>query len=196
VILTLVLAGAAVTATAVIRPRYLQASGSAPPAPIAARTAHHQQVIDLLGSVVSRSHMVLDVRPPGATPYREIILWLEDHEHLGRIDPDEIGVISHSAVLHTISLHHLAAADDGTDEPTPPLSDLTAPSFGGVWRDRPDVVRRHLASGVETFDVEEIATTGDARSLLCITLTWAADSVDGPDQASVLLDAMLSRDDQ
>ena len=56
--MTLALFGALAATAAVVTPAYLSASGPATPAPVTARMLAHQQMIELLGSLISRSREV------------------------------------------------------------------------------------------------------------------------------------------
>jgi hypothetical protein len=205
-LLTLSLLGA-LAAVAVVTPAYLLASGPAAPEPVAARVPAHQEMIELLGSLISRSREVLAVHERGSSPYLEIVLWLEDAENQGRIDPDEIAVITHSEVMRTIS--YFGLPEDGEaggreDAESPPArstffeggSDIRVPSFCATWRSRPDVQQRVLGVGVALMDVQRLPTARDGRTMLRISLTWASDLADGSDEASVLVDVLMRPDQE
>jgi hypothetical protein len=157
---------------------------------VTAAASAHQAVIDLLASVVTRSSAVLAVHERGATPYVEIVLWIEDGAGAGRIDAREVAVISHSAVLRTVWLAQ-AIDDSGPHradplaQPAPPLSsaEASSPEFPAAFRARPDVQRRLIATEVADL---ALVRHGDR---LRLTLTWGADSADGADEAAVLFEA-------
>jgi hypothetical protein len=197
-LVTISLIGALAATAVIVTPAYLHASSSARPEPVIARLPAHQQMIELLGSLVSRSREVLAVHQRQASPYLELVLWLEDGANPGRIDPAEVAVITHSEVLRTISFFGLKEAD-ASDEAQPAKaagwvdepSDIGSASFCAAWRSRPDVRQRVLGSSVATMEVEPLTDAGDGRALLRISLTWAPDLVDGPDEASVLVDVLM-----
>lgn len=158
----------------------------APRGSVAAAASAHQAVIDLLASIVARSNAVLAVHERGATPYVEIVLWIEDGTGAGRIDAREVAVISHSAVLRTVWLAQTnPRRADALAQPAPPLSsaEASSPDFPTAFRARLDVQRRLIAT-----DVADLALRhhGDRFRL---TLTWGADSADGADEAAVLFEA-------
>ena len=117
----------------------------------------------------------------------------------GTLDLDEIAVISHSAVTQTIELWALegdpvaARADlrqlvGGSSGPELSLAALAAPRFCQRWRDFAHTSRRTLAKGVSNMRIGQSSMGGDGPPPLEISLTWAGDTSDGPDKASVLID--------
>jgi len=197
-LVTISLIGALAATAVIVTPAYLHASSSARPEPVIARLPAHQQMIETLGSLVSRSKEVLAVHRREASPYLELVVWLEDGANPGRIDPAEAAVITHSEVLRTISFFGLKEADEADEAPESKAvgwigeeSDIGSASFCAAWRSRPDVRQRVLGSSVATMEVQRVAEGGDGRALLRISLTWAPDLVDGPDEASVLVDVLM-----
>ncbi len=203
-VVTFSVLGVLVSAAAVVSPRFLQASAiDATSQEVTARTSQHQQMIETLGSLISRSREVMAIHDRGATPFVELVLWLEDTKNPGRIDPYEIAVISHSEVLHAIYFYSLDepdeeqvtdSSDDAAVQPASDwswLSDVRRPSFCALWRDRPDIRQRILAVGVSQMVVNPGERSDSDNALLRISLTWADDSADGADEASVLTDVVL-----
>jgi len=203
VLWALFVAGTVVTTAVVVTPRYLLAD--ADPAAVRARGEEHQQIFALFADLVSRSKEVVVVNQRGATPFLELVVWLEDAEHLGVIDPEEIAVITHSEVLQTITMHTLdvsAAAPDplGAGEAperpkAPTRSDIRAPGFCAAFRDRPGVTRRLLARGIARLEAEPQVDSRTGRSKLRISFIWDGESADGEDEASALMDVYMRTDD-
>jgi hypothetical protein len=193
------------TVAVVVGPAYLRADES-PPADEPAALERHQQIIDALAALMSRSTEIIAIHASTDSSYTEIVLWLDDRTAPGRIDPGEIAVLTHSAVLHTIWFHTLEPAVDDPDDVLTKLtneaasleplewSDMQDAGFCSAWRHRPDIQRRLIASGVARLDVERIARSDNRSVLLRIALTWAAESADGPDRASSVLDVIMRRD--
>lgn len=198
-LVTLSLLGALAATAAVITPAYLSASGPEGAEAVTARMPAHHQMIELLGSLISRSREVLAVHQRGPGPYLEIVLWLDDADNPGLIDPDEVAVITHSEVLRTISYFALPGPEEEA-EPEEGLcwdtsaSDIRTLAFCAAWRSRPDVRQRVLGTGIAAMDVQRLPPQEGGRTLLCISLTWTSDLADGPDEASVLLDVLMRPD--
>ena len=178
----------------VVTPRYLTAQSIASDV-VAARNPLNQQFINGLGALIGRSVEVLAVRPRGATPYSELVLWLEDGGRPGRLDPPELAVLSHSEVLQTIVLYQRF---EGESEASSVLDRAAAQSAGFCdrWRSDSLVAPTVLATGVADMRIEQTGRPYEATQRLRITLTWSSDSSDGPDEASVLVDAAMCNDAQ
>jgi hypothetical protein len=194
------------TAAIVVAPAYLRADDGQPSGEPASVEAH-QKMIDALAELISRSTEVLAIHEPAGSSYTELVLWLDDRERPGQIDPPELAVVSHSAVLHTIWFYTSEQTDRDSDdgallgvesEPSETTSlrwsDIQRPGFCSTWRHRPDIQRRLIASGVSAFEIEHLGRSGNRSVLLRIALTWSADSADGPDRASTVLDAIMRRE--
>jgi len=180
-----------VAATAfVVTPRYLVASDETVPEVTAARVPAHQVTIDTLAAYVARSREVLAVHQRGESPFLEVVLWVDDTHNKGEIDIDEVAVISHSAILHTICLYERRRPEDESESPMLPASDIQSPAFCDAWRSRPDVTRRVLATRVSGMTIEDVHSNDDGRAVKMMALTWSPESADGPDEASVLLDVI------
>jgi hypothetical protein len=188
--------GAFGVTAAMVTPRFL-AGGEMPPRTTTASMPVHQRLIESLAALLGRSVAVVAIQDRGATPYEEAVLWLEDIENPGRIDPAELAVISHSRVLQTITYYGLDPDVSGDDVPTTAWMerfDLTGPEFAVRWRAHPSVVSRVLAVGVSDMQLERLGTAHRGSGLLRISLTWDSHSTDGADEASVLVEAALRRE--
>jgi hypothetical protein len=197
-LITLSLLSTLLVTAAVVRPRYLHASGQTASALRSAADPDHQAMIELLGELISRSRQVLAIHQRGDRPFLELVLWLEDGSNFGVVDPGELAVIGHSELLQTISIWMLAEPDgeeDGDDEAVSAevMSDICRPEFCDAWRDRPDVARRMLAGRVASMEAKLEETSQNSSTLLRISLTWASEWTDHPDEASVLLDVATRR---
>jgi hypothetical protein len=199
VLLTLSVVGTLTVTTVVLAPRYL-AADSPPPQAVAAASVVHQELIDNLAEIVGRSVGVLAVHERGPTPYAEIVLWLADAPGGtdGKPDDQELAVLSHSAVLQTVTIYRLPADEKTTVGPV--LESRGGPAFCDRFRAHPGVVPLVLARGVSDMRVERVASTQDewvawgrwgGLQRLRLSLTWASDSVDGPDEASVLVNTVM-----
>jgi hypothetical protein len=198
VLVTLSLVGTLTVTTVLVAPRYLAAE---PPAPqgVGAASVVHQELIDDLAGIVGRSVGVLAVHEPGPTPYMEMVLWLTDGPGAtdGRPDDRELAVLSHSAVLQTITIYRLAADEEMAG---PVLDALGGTAFCDRWRAHPNVVPLVLARGVSDMRVGRVDSAHDewvawgtwgGLQRLRLSLTWASDSTDGPDEASVLVNTVM-----
>ena len=143
-----------------------------------------------------------------------VVVWDNDDENSGVIDPREIKVISHSPLLRTITVYTLeskAAPADATSKIQPgtvtgvasgaprhpsalrltgPLdrAAVSAPVFCDRWRSTPSVEPRTFATGISDMRIDAIGTKdGNELSLLRLTLRWSADSADGPGEAIALI---------
>jgi hypothetical protein len=199
VLLTLSLVGGLTVTTVVLAPRYLAADTPEPVA-VTADSIVHQDLIESLAEIVGRSVGVLTVNERGPTPYVEMVLWLADDAAGtdGKPDVQELAVLSHSAILQTITIYRLAPDENAAEGPT--LDLRSAPDFCNRWRAHPGVAPLVLARGVSDMRVERVSSAQDewvawgswgGLQRLRLSLTWASDSVDGPDEASVLVDTVL-----
>ena len=199
VLLTLSLVGTVTVTTVVLAPRYL-AADTPPPQEVAAAGVVHQELIDGLARIVGQSVGVLAVHDRGPTPYMEMVLWLSDAPGGvgGRPDDRELAVLSHSAVLQTITIYRLAADEETTAGPI--LDSRRGPEFCNRWRAHPEVMPLVLARGVSDMRVEQVVSDQDewvawgtwgGLQRLRLSLTWAPDSTDGPDEASVLVNTVM-----
>jgi hypothetical protein len=198
-LVTLSILGALTVGTIFVAPQYLAAQQPQALSVIAAGNPTHQALIDNLAIVVEQSVGVLAIHPRGATPYEEVVLWLLDNDDSGapgRADEAELAVLSHSSVLHTVTVYqmtgHAAAGSFGVSR--------TSAEFCRRWRADERVKSVVLGRGVANMRIEPVGEQQDqwgesgqwgALQRLRLTLTWGRDSVDGADEASVLVDTVL-----
>lgn len=200
-LLTLSVVGTLTVTTVVVAPRYLAADGPHEPQGVPAGHPAHQELIDNVAQVIARSVGVLAIHERGPTPYMEMVLWLTDHPRGvdGRPDDRELAVLSHSAVLQTITIYCLPL-EDQANHPPPNAARRDSPAFCDRWRANPHVVPLVLARGVASMRVEPVGGAQDEWSewgiwgglqRLRLTLTWASDSADGPDEASAIVHTVI-----
>lgn len=212
VLITLSIIAALGVTTVILAPRYLVAGPSwedVQPRLVTASQGGHRQLADSLALLVARSVGVLAIHQRGATPYLEVVLWLDDSSGSvrGRADTCELAVLSHSAVLRTITLYRLEQApqDDPLDGAADPLAGppRDSPEFCNRWRADPRMTPLILARGVSDMRLEPVGIAEDewdeqgkwgGFQRLLLSLTWAPDSADGADEASVLVDTVMFSD--
>ncbi len=182
---------ATLSATAVIfAPRYLNASPTAA-AVVAAQSEANQQTIELIANLIGRSVEVMAVRQRGATPYLELVLWLDDRDDAGQVNRGELAVLSHSEILQTVILYELAPDENDLTWQSVPRSGVLSPGFCDAWRADKAVTPRVLATGIAQMQVHEGGQPEAGVQPLQLTLTWAPNSADGSDEASVFVDAAV-----
>jgi hypothetical protein len=188
-------------AALVLEPRIIFGEpGQAGPADAAVAAAHrpHQDLVNRLAALVGQSVGVLGIHPRGAGPYEEIVLWVDDGTPGGAGVPDEaeIAIVSHSRVMRTITIYRIV----GPGPPARRTAGLETPAFCEALRADRRCGTLVAAAGVADMRVETVAraaaepTAQGARAerrRLRLTLTWAPDSADGPDEASVVVDTTL-----
>ncbi len=155
---------------------------------IVAADPSHQNTIEIFAGILARSRAVLALHDRGETPYEEIVLWIEDRERPGRIDPHEVVVISHSKILQTLTYY-------GVDkiEGSLPLSsaELKTTRFCDQRRTNPGTTVRVIGAGISDLDLTPQAIIQGSRALLRISFTWASELTDAPDEAAVLVDVVM-----
>ncbi len=196
-LVTLSILGSLTAATFYVAPQYL-AAGPAAPSAVPAVHPRHQRLIEDVATLISRSVGVLAIHPRGVSPFQEMVLWLADNDPDGadgRADESELAILSHSSVLHTITIYRrdggiLSAAGVARK----------SPEFCRAWRADPGVSTLVLGRGVSDMRLEMVGEQEDqweqsgqwgALQRLRVTLTWADDSADGEDEASVLVNTVL-----
>ncbi len=196
-LVTLSILGSLTAATIYVAPQYLNAQPGQPSI-VPAGHPNHQRLIDDLATLVAQSVGVLAIHPRGATPYVEMVLWLADNDAEGadgRADESELAILSHSRVMHTITLYRTTGGRILSAQAA-----RNSPEFCRHWRADPGVDGLVLGRGVSDMRVETVGGQEDqwgqsgqwgALQRLRVTLTWAADSADGADEASVLVDTVL-----
>lgn len=162
----------------IARPAYLHAK-SPEHEPIAAASEHHQEVINLIADLVRSSAEVIAIHQRGYTPYVELVLRTAGEGEA--MAADEIALISHSRVLQSITLYTHDDVEEAFSDLTPAGRD-----FPGKWRGSPQVKPRLLAAGVSDMLIDQVEP-----GMLRIALTWAADSADGLDNATVYVNCRL-----
>jgi hypothetical protein len=206
VALLLALGTLAVTAL-VVRPQFLIATPqSTLPQEQPALVESHQAVLEAIVEMLGRSEAVLAVHPRDASPYYDVVIWTHDAQHTGRVDRDEIAMLSHSKVLWTLTLHQLAApAESSAPSAHPAHADQSRMEGDTFWRPtaaaRPEICEiirnsidtqsRVVETGLSDVAFEPVTFQSDQRVLMRVTLTWATDSADGKDRASALVSVIM-----
>ncbi len=201
-LVTLSIIGALGVTAAVVAPRYLvgAVAGHPPDARddgdlIRARNPTHGELIDALTRLIARSVGILAIHHRGPGPYLELVLWLDDDINPGRPDAHEIALLSHSRILQTLTLYRRPSGEPSDWEGAGGLwasgDSATDPSFCVRWRADSDVRALVLMRGVSDMRVEPVASPHASLQRLRILLSWAADSVDGADEASAMVDTVM-----
>jgi hypothetical protein len=183
-LLTVVAFATLAVAAVVLGPRVIRAEAQAVPAATPARTSDHQQFLDLLAGIVVRSRAVLAVHDRGATPFEEIVLWIEDPDRPEQVDAAEIALISHSRILHTVVFRRLRAGQPGHGLFA---YDWNDPAFCEAWRTSPEVKGTVVAAGISDLDFAWAPLFQEEADALRITFTWSSDSSDTSDVASTVV---------
>jgi hypothetical protein len=176
----------------VFTPKYLSA-GEAVGNERHARDTSHQMVIEGLASLVSGAEGIIALHERGPSPFVELVLWLEDSTNRGVIDRHEIVVIGHSRVLRTVTVYQTARQSAALAVVTwqPDDKVLRSRTFCDQWRADAGVRPRVIGTGISDMQFERIDQTDEASARYAITLTWAEDSVDGADEATLIVDAAV-----
>ncbi len=201
-LVTLSIIGALGVTAAVVAPRYLvgAVAGHPPDAPdvgdlIRARNPTHRELIDALTRLIARSVGILAIHHRGPGPYLELVLWLDDDTNPGRPDAHELALLSHSRILQTLTLYRRPSGTPADWKGAGGLwasgNSATDPSFCGRWRADSGVRALVLMRGVSDMRVEPVASPHASLQRLRILLSWAADSVDGADEASAMVDTVM-----
>ncbi len=166
--------------------------------PVAATHEAHQGLINKLAALVEQSIGVLGIHPRGAGRYEEIVLWVDDDTPGGQGWPDEreIAIVSHSPVMRTITIYRIV----GPGEPGRQITGVGSLAFCEALRADRRCGTLVVATGIEDMRVETVARAAAERTAqgaradphrLRLSLTWPPDSADGPDEASVLVNAIV-----
>jgi len=99
-------AGLLIGAAVVVDPQQLRGDSEASQPRTEPRDLHRDYARSL-ADLISNCHEVLAVHEPGASPYSEIVLWVNDDTNPGTIDPKEVAIISHSRLFHTITVYSM-----------------------------------------------------------------------------------------
>ena len=148
----------------------------------------HQNTIEIFAGILARSRAVLALHDRGETPYEEIVLWIEDRDRPGKIDPHEVVVISHSKVLQTLTYF---AVDKIEGSQPLSLDELKTTRFCDQRRTDPGVTVRVIGAGISDLDLSQEGIIQGGRALLRISFTWASELTDSPDEAAVLVDVVM-----
>lgn len=163
-----------------------------------------RQFVSQLGELVTSSKAVLLMNERRDGSFVDLVLWRRDDRDPGRINPDEILVLSHSRILQTITLYRFDQRVGSIRNETrvtigedlavfPPdhvvPATLRQPDFCDRWRTSARVNSAVLATDVRelAFDTPHNSSEVDAK--LRISLTWSSDSVDTPDSATTVVAA-------
>ena len=171
-------------------PGYIQASTTTD-AQRHAQTTAHQVILEGLARLVADSHGVIAVHQRGASPFVEVVLWLEDSTPNNVIDKHELIVVGHSRVLRTVTVYQMTkhgGLQDQTWEPQAP--ELGERTFCDAWRVDPSIRPRVIGTGISDMRIERIDGASATAARYAITLTWVADSADGADEATLFVDAI------
>lgn len=189
--LTLTAVAATLTVAAVVvTPRFSNAQ-SVDSGLIAAKFDTNNQFIHEFAQLIGRSVEVLAIHQRGSSPFLEMVIWLEDHQSPGQPSIDEVAVISHSKILGTIVLYRLPLDEKSSTPVVLKRAVLKGVKFCNQLRANPKSVPTVLATGISDMRVERTGSPYNGAQRLRITLTWADDSSDGSDKASVLVDAAM-----
>lgn len=159
----------------VARPMYLHADITPTPQTITAANPRHQQIIQLLADLLQNSSNVTAIHPRDPSPYAEVVLRTSGQGQ--PVTADQIALLSHSRVLQTITLYTL-----NDPQLTFTHDELPHSDFPNRWRDNPNVHPTLLATSISDMHIEQVHP-----NQLLIVLTWDANSVDGEDKASLLV---------
>ena len=183
VLVMLAVMGALTATTMVVAPRYLEATPMVPPTATALSPLHRDQ-LETLTRLIGDSVGVVAIHDRGRSPFAEVVLWLTDEVNRGQLDDREFAVLSHSRVMHTVSLYRVPADAKGSIQ-MPDQSLVREPVFCDRWRANGLVRPLILMSGVSDMEVEQMPDQARLR----LTLTWSGDSTDAADKASAVVGA-------
>jgi hypothetical protein len=172
----------------------------------ATRDAHHAFIRSLAG-MLGQCEGVLALRDERDGAETEVVVWLDDSHDVGRVNADELAVVRHSPLFQTVTLY---SASDRSDSGSPALgagtwagaakpsftdavvtlAEIAAPGATDRWRSHPAVGARVLATGISCMSIEPAHPGTDrALSLFRVRLTWDAESSDGAESASAVVEA-------
>ena len=185
-----------------------------PPQPSNTGERAHDEFAATLADLVGESLEVLAITNHSPASSASIVLWMNDTENPGVIDPREIAVISHSQLLRTITVYTLGKTESRSDTAAPssvrpvtqgsnapssvrlsgPLDRVavSAPVFCDRWRATPSVQPRTIASGLSDMRVESTGEQEKGLSVLRLRLRWSPDSAAGAGEATALFRSAAS----
>lgn len=188
-VVTLSIIGVLGASAVVVTPRLISAASEGPEPSRPARRRSHQEQIEALGRLIGRSRALLSLVERTEGPYLELALWFEDADGSGAVESGELWVISHSRVLQTVTLYERPAGDDRSGAAA--QADPRARSFCDRFRADPKTTARVLVRAVSDMRVERLDGAPPQAQRLRVSLTWSAESADGADEASVVVDAAI-----
>jgi hypothetical protein len=181
--------GTLVGVALVIRPGQLHADT---PSTRVARDPDHNRSIELVAGMVVRSRAVLALHDGSEGPFEEVVLWVEDRVNPGVIDLHEVAVLTHSPVLQTLTYYGRSAGDSDAHFRSDGEFDR---AFCQVWRTSPSINAGLIGAGLSDVDFAIDSLFQAGRPALRISFTWVSESTDSPDEASVLIDAVMHAQD-
>lgn len=191
--------GALAATVWVARPAYLHGQ-SITYETVTARSEVHQEIIDLIATMIGSSAEVAAIHLREQSPYLEIVMRIEGEGDT--VEPEQVVLLTHSRLLQTVTLWQMtagnrppAAGETPADNRQPAAgasralakADLYKRDFPDRWRSNPAVQPVLLAAGLSDFHVQAME-----RGVLRITLTWDVNSADGEDEAALSVHAVLS----
>ena len=100
-----------------------------------------------------------------------VIFWASDKKDRGLLNTNELLVISHNRVLHTLDAYQSQSTQEMT------ISQTLADGFIRTWRSRPDVRKQILAHGLQDVGLVWSDSSG-TQGMLAVSLTWDAQGSD------------------
>jgi hypothetical protein len=130
---------------------------------VQARHESNQLLIESLAALIGHSAEVVAVHPRTASPYKEIVLRLQDSSDVDGVPAEDIAVISHSSVLHTIMFYSLESDVQSHQTDTKPgmTSEGTSATEGGIPGSRARSADSSLASARSSSPASSIFTRSE-----------------------------------
>lgn len=153
------------------------------------------RVLELVQDTLQSCTAIVAVQARGATPYEELVVWLDDIERPGSASIGEIAVIGHSRVLQTLTLYVPDFEHGYSEDLTRLALDLqglldethTTAAFCTNWRSNPSMRGTVIVRGISDAHFESVVA-GPQRGQLEISLTWRTDSADSDVMGTILVD--------
>lgn len=138
---------------------------------------------DAVRALMATSHRVVAAHRDDLTGLTHVVIWHEDTDLDGAMDPAEILVLTHSGFLGQIT----AVVIDWQPSPgDPDFTRLTAPiavesaqspGFAQLWRSREGVTSAPVAVGVEEFRLDRLGGRFD-ENVWRVEVRWSRDVSD------------------
>lgn len=177
--MVLVAAVVLTSASFLLVPHAIRAMG-APPSPTDQPPASENRLVafDALRILLTSAHEIVSFHTDEQTGVTEVVVWHQDVDLDGEIDPSELVVLTHSRFLG-----HITAAsqgwqpskgDRGFDRLTAPIerNALTMSAFPSKWRGRPDIEIAPVAVGIDGFGLEDLSRKLGAGTYR-VVLRWS-----------------------